>query len=109
MIGRMVVRTRRQRILQAVGLYCAAAAMIAYFGFHAYYGEHGIRARQQFLTEIGELDGELAALRRERTEVARRVALMRSEAIDPDMLDQRAREILNFADPRDLVLILRRR
>lgn len=104
----MVVRTRRQRILQAVGLYCAAAAMIAYFGFHAYHGDHGIKAKQQFLAEIETLTGELAALRKEKTEVGRRVALMRSDAIDPDMLDQRAREILNFADPRDLVLIRRR-
>lgn len=104
----MVVRTRRQRILQAAGLYCAAAAMIAYFGFHAYHGDHGIKAKQQFLAEIDTLNGELAALRREKTEVGRRVALMRSDAIDPDMLDQRAREILNFADPRDLVLVRRR-
>jgi cell division protein FtsB len=99
----MVVRTRRQRILQAAGLYCAAAAMIAYFGFHAYHGEHGIRAK------IEDLNRDLAALRAEKTEVARRVALMQSGNLDPDLLDQRAREILNFADPRDLVLILRRR
>jgi cell division protein FtsB len=105
----MVVRTRRQRILQAAGLYCIAAAMIAYFGFHAYHGEHGIRAKERFLVEIGELNAELQTLRREKAEVGRRVALMQSNAIDPDMLDQRAREILNYADPRDLVLILRRR
>ena len=105
----MVVRTRRQRILQAAGLYLAAAAMIGYFGFHAYHGDHGIRAKQQFLVEIGELNAELQTLRREKTEVARRVALMQSNALDPDMLDQRARQILNFADPRDLILILPRR
>jgi hypothetical protein len=34
---------------------------------------------------------------------------MQSGNLDPDLLDQRARQILNFADPRDLVLILRRR
>lgn len=105
----MVVRTRRQRILQAAGLYLAAAAMIAYFGFHAYYGEHGIRAKQEFVAQIDELNRDLQALRREKAEVARRVALMQANALDPDMLDQRAREILNFADPRDLVLIQRRR
>jgi cell division protein FtsB len=105
----MVVRTRRQRILQAAGLYCAAAAMIAYFGFHAYHGEHGIRAKQQFLAQIEDLNKELATLRAEKTEVARRVALLQSGNLDPDLLDQRARQILNFADPRDLVLILPRR
>jgi cell division protein FtsB len=105
----MVVRTRRQRILQAMGLYAAAAALIAYFGFHAYHGEHGIHAKQQFLEQIVELNGQLTALRKEKAEVARRVSLLRAEAIDPDMLDERAREILNFVDPRDLVQILRRR
>lgn len=105
----MVVRTRRQRILQAMGLYAVAAALIAYFGFHAYHGEHGIHAKQQFLGQIEDLNGQLAVLRKEKTEVARRVALLRSDAIDPDMLDERAREILNFVDPRDLVLVMRRR
>jgi cell division protein FtsB len=105
----MVVRTRRQRILQAAGLYLAAAAMIAYFGFHAYHGEHGIRAKQQFIAQIDDLNKELVTLRAEKSEVARRVTLLQAGALDPDLLDQRARQILNFADPRDLVLILRRR
>ncbi len=105
----MVVRTKRQRILQALGLYAVAAALIGYFGFHAYHGEHGIHAKQQFLGQIDELNGQLVVLRKEKAEVARRVALLRTDAIDPDMLDERAREILNFADPRDLVLVMRRR
>jgi cell division protein FtsB len=105
----MVVRTKRQRILQALGLYALAAALIGYFGFHAYHGEHGIHAKQQFLGQIEDLNGQLAVLRKEKAEVARRVALLRTDAIDPDMLDERAREILNFADPRDLVLVMRRR
>ncbi|QCI68213.1 FtsB family cell division protein [Phreatobacter stygius] len=105
----MVIRTRLHRILQAAALYALAAVMIAYFGFHAYHGDHGIRAKQQFLAEIADLNTELQALRREKAEVDRRVVLMRTEALDPDMLDQRAREILNFADPRELILIERRR
>ena len=105
----MVIRTRLHRILQTVTLYAVAALMIAYFGFHAYHGDHGIRAKQEFLAEIAALNTELKGLKRERAEVERRVALMRTEALDPDMLDQRAREILNFADPRELVLIERRR
>lgn len=92
-----------------MGLYAAAAALIAYFGFHAYHGERGIHAKQQLIVQIDDLGGQLATLRKERADVARRVSLLRSEAIDPDMLDERAREILNFVDPRDLVLIMGRR
>ena len=45
---------------------------------------------------------ELASLAWER-----RVSLLKSESIDPDMLDERARSLLNYADPRDLTLRLK--
>lgn len=101
----MVIRTRRQRILQVLGLYAVAAAAIAYFGFHAWHGDHGMVAKQQLVAEIAALQGQLDRLKAERVEVERRVKLLRPEALDPDMLDQRARQMLNFADPRDLVLL----
>lgn len=105
----MVIRTRMQRILQAMALYAFAAAAIAYFGFHAYHGDHGIRAKQALIAEVGDLTSTLQTLQRERAGVERMVRLMSSEALDPDLLDQRAREVLNFADPKDLVFIEGRR
>jgi cell division protein FtsB len=101
----MVIRTRRQRILQILGLYAVAASAIAYFGFHAWHGDHGMVAKQQLVAEIAALQGQLDRLKAERAEVERRVKLLRPEALDPDMLDQRARQMLNFADPRDLILL----
>jgi cell division protein FtsB len=34
------------------------------------------------------------------------VALLRSDKIDPDVLDERARALLGLVDPRDLTLLL---
>ena len=34
------------------------------------------------------------------------VALLRSDRIDPDMLDERARVLIGYVDPRDLTLLL---
>jgi cell division protein FtsB len=34
------------------------------------------------------------------------VALLRTDRIDPDMLDERARALLGYVDPRDLTLLL---
>jgi cell division protein FtsB len=34
--------------------------------------------------------------------------LLQSASIDPDMLDERARAMLNYVDPRDLTLMLKR-
>jgi cell division protein FtsB len=36
----------------------------------------------------------------------RRVALLRADRIDPDMLEERARVLIGYVDPRDLVLLL---
>src|SRR5436190_2218674 len=53
--------------------------------------------------ETGELTSELARLKRERAEVEQRVSLLRSDRVDPDMLDERARYQLDYANPHDLV------
>ena len=47
-------------------------------------------------------------LKRDRTEWQRRVALLKSESIDPDTLDERARAMLNYLGPRELTLILKK-
>jgi cell division protein FtsB len=44
-----------------------------------------------------------AKAERERWE--RRIALLKSDGLDPDMLDERARSLLGFVDPRDVVLL----
>jgi cell division protein FtsB len=38
----------------------------------------------------------------------RRVVLLRPGSIDPDMPDERARALLNYADPSDLTLRVKR-
>ena len=53
------------------------------------------------------LNDELAGLRAERATWERPVLLLRPGSIDPDMLDERARTLLNYADPRDLTLRLK--
>jgi len=54
------------------------------------------------------LAGELAGLKAVKTRLERDVALLRPESLDPDMLDERARAILNLAHPDDLIMLKRR-
>jgi cell division protein FtsB len=104
----MVTRNRFRGILNAFALYAIAAALIGYFGVNAYDGNYGLRAKQDLDQQITQLTGELAALKAERAGWERRVSLLKSDSIDPDMLDERARVLLNYADPRDLTLRLDR-
>ncbi|MCA6109079.1 FtsB family cell division protein [Bradyrhizobium cenepequi] len=99
----MVSRTRLKSILTGLALYTMAALMIGYFGVNAYTGKYGLNARQELDQEIIALTSELERLKKERVEGEKRVSLLRSESLDPDMLDERARYQLDYANPRDLV------
>ena len=105
----MVTRKWLRSALIALLLYTVAGAVIAYFGLNAYSGNRGLRAKQDLEEQIVQLNDELAGLRAERATWERRVLLLRPGSIDPDMLDERARMLLNYADPRDLTLRLSRR
>ena len=99
----MVSRTRLKSILTGLALYTMAALMVGYFGVNAYTGKYGLNARQELDQEIIALTSELARLKRERAQGEQRVSLLRSDRVDPDMLDERARYQLDYAHPRDLV------
>ena len=102
----MVTRRRFRAFINTLALYTIAALLIGYFGVNAFTGNHGLRARQDLDHEVTQLTGELAALKTERAILERRVALLRPESIDADMLDERARFQLDYAGPRDLVRMI---
>ena len=95
-------------MLTALCLYVAVALLIGYFWVNAYSGNHGLRAKLNLDLQIAQLTVEEAALKAERTTWERRVTLLKSESLDPDMLDERARALLDYAAPRDLMLKLKR-
>ena len=83
-----------------------AALLIGYFCVNAYTGNHGITARQGLDLQMARLATERDTLRSERQQWERRVALLKSQSLDPDMLDERARALLDYVDPRDLTLMV---
>ena len=103
----MVTRRRLRSFLNALALYTVAALLIGYFGVNAYTGEHGLIAKRDLDQDIAQLTTELDAAKAERAVWQRRVSLLKSDNIDPDLLDDRARLLLDDADPRDLVLMLK--
>ena len=104
----MVTRPRIRAFFTALGLYVLAGLLIGYFGINAYTGNRGLRARQDLDQQIATLMGDIEAAKAEHARWERRVALLKPESIDPDMLDERARALLDSADPRDLVLIVKK-
>jgi cell division protein FtsB len=102
----MVTRKRLRSFLTALGLYVLAALLIGYFGVNAFSGNHGLNTKQDIDQQIGSLSTEVAKLQVERKQWERRVALLKARGLDPDMLDERARLLLDYAHPNDLTLML---
>jgi len=103
----MVSRTRLKSIVTGIALYVMAGLLVGYFWMNAFTGKYGLDAQHELDLEMGALTGELAKLKSERMIWERQVALLRSERLDPDILDERARAQLEFVHPRDLVLIVK--
>ena len=105
----MVTHRRRRSILTAFALYILAAAFIGYFAVNAFTGNHGLRAQQDLDQQMTSIKDELDALKSERAEWEQRVSLLRPDRIDPDMLEERGRALLDYVDPRDVTLLLKPR
>jgi cell division protein FtsB len=103
----MVTRSRFKAFVTGLALYAIAAMLIGYFGVNAYTGKYGLNAQQELDGEIVTLTAELARLKQERADAEKRIALLRSDSLDPDMLDERVRAQLDFADSHDLVRMIK--
>jgi cell division protein FtsB len=104
----MVTRRRLRSIVTAFALYALAALLIGYFGVNAYNGDRGLKAKEDIDRQMATLTAELDRLKAEQAQWERRIALLKSDNLDPDMLDEQARTLLDYADPRDATLMLNR-
>ena len=80
------------------------AFLIFYFGFQALTGDRGLLSINLRNETLESKTAELAQLRAEREELQVRARLLRDNHLSADLLDERARSLLGFADPRDYVI-----
>jgi cell division protein FtsB len=80
------------------------AMAIAYFGYHALTGEQGVLNWLVIENEIRETEIQLAAAQAEREHMEEIASRLRSDSLDLDYLDERARAVLNVAHPRDFIV-----
>ena len=101
----MVVRRRIRAVLIPLVLYAMAGGAIAYFIRSAEVGKRGLLAKQELKIQIFDLNRQLDAARTEHADWDRRIALLRADQIDRDLLGERARIMLGRVRRNDLVII----
>ena len=82
----------------------ALALLIVYFGFHAFTGDRGLLTSNQRDETLVAKTRELAQVRAQRQDLEMRARLLRDTSLSRDLLEERARSLLGFADPRDYVI-----
>jgi len=100
----MVKRTRLRRIVTPIFFYLVLGGTSFYLVWGASNGEHGLKAKEKFDAEAVELETQLAALKKERTRWEMRVASLRSESVDKDLLDEEAHALLDRVSKDELVI-----
>ncbi|MBC6980790.1 septum formation initiator family protein [Caulobacter sp. 17J80-11] len=85
------------------------AFMIVYFAFHALTGDKGLLTEKSRETTLAARQAELSRLQAERRDLEARVRLLRDDHLSRDLLEERARALLGFADPRDYVIRVHKR
>ena len=78
--------------------------LLGYFGWHGFHGPRSFANQAAIEAEVGRLEAELAKVSAERAARDARVALLRPQSIDPDLLDEMARRALGYVEEGEIVL-----
>jgi cell division protein FtsB len=80
------------------------ATVFGYFGYHLVNGDRGLLAMVHLQRENQVAIQNFAEAETTRKIWERRVSELRNQSLDPDMIDERARILLNYARKDDLIV-----
>lgn len=78
--------------------------IMGYFTYHIFQGDRGIIAYFRLQQTVAVNEKEFATQQAIREQFERRVYLLRPDSLDVDLLEERARAVLNFAHPDEIVI-----
>jgi cell division protein FtsB len=78
--------------------------LIVYFAMNAFTGDRGLLSADQRDETLIAKTRELAQVQRQRQDLETRARLLRDTSLSADLVEERARSLLGFADPRDYVI-----
>jgi cell division protein FtsB len=96
----LINRNRWQAIASALG-----ACIVGYFIYHTVEGDRGWMAMLRLQQQVNAAQEQLVQLQKEHQQLDHRVQLLRPDTLDPDLLDEKSRELLNYSKPGDIVIL----
>ncbi len=95
------IRARARYVIGPVLGVCA----VGYFAYHVVHGERSMIAWWNIKQRVVAAKAVLDATRTERQRLEHRVSLLSPGSLDPDMLEERARLMLDYGHADDIVIL----
>ncbi|MFN3668610.1 MAG: FtsB family cell division protein [Brevundimonas sp.] len=78
--------------------------LVVYLGVQALTGQRGLLSGHERDALMLRREAQLAGILEQRRDLEVRVRYLRTDSLSRDLLEERARAVLGFADPRDYVI-----
>ena len=79
--------------------------LVAYFLYHTVNGERGVLRYMLLKKEIAQAEKIAESYHKQKLKLEDKVRLLSSSSLDLDMLEERAREVLNFASEDEFIIL----
>jgi cell division protein FtsB len=102
----MLIRSKKQPLTPARLLRPLLWMLVAfYMGYHTLHGERGLYALMRDQRELAAVTQQLAEVREDRVVMERRVASLRDQSLDRDLLDEQMRRMLGVMGKGEVVVL----
>jgi cell division protein FtsB len=73
--------------------------------YHTLQGDRGWFAMLRMQHEVTAAQATLSQLQKDRAELQHRTQLLHTNSLDPDLLEEKSRELLNYSKPNEIVVL----
>jgi cell division protein FtsB len=100
------LRALLRSLVIPVVLYCVSGTLAFYFVWHGVNGQRGLKTGEEYEVKLAELRRERDLLKYQRMRWEARIALIKGEKIDADVLEEETRKRLGRVHKNDVVVLL---
>jgi len=101
----MIRRRPKKKIISQIFWSVIGALVVGYFLYHTFQGDRGLLAMLRVQNEVKIADTTLKKLKHDREILEHKTKMLRNGSMDPDLLDEKSRELLNYSKPNEIIIL----
>lgn len=95
-----------RRLLYSFALVSIASLATSFFFWHAVHGQRGLKAGEEYEQRLTQLKFERDLLKLQRLQIEHRLALIKGEKVDADILEDEVRKTLGRVHKNEVVMLM---